>query len=130
MKIIAEGQWLKAETSSHDLRGLSIIADLYILGGVAVAGSGLLFFILGSVYAVMPIGFGVIMIAIGYYLDDLHRLSWWAVVISNLVALVLTSYSAIFLHTVAYDITFIINVALSVLCIGYLMRSNVRKLFF
>ena len=130
MKIIAEGQWLKAEMSSHDLRGLSIIADLYILVGAVMAVTSFFLIPVGGFYSLLLIGAGVIMMAIGHYLDDLHRFSWWLVVISNFVSLAMTSYSAIFLHTPIYDVSFFINVALSILCLGYLLRSNVRKLFF
>jgi hypothetical protein len=131
MKIIAEGQWLKAETSSHDLRGLSIIADLYILAGAVIAVSSFFLIAIGSFYSLLLlIGAGVIMIAIGHYLDNLNRFSWWLVVISNFVSLAMTSYSAIFIQMPIYDVSFFINVAVSVLCVGYLTRSNVRKLFF
>jgi hypothetical protein len=131
MKIIAEGQWLKAEMSSHNLRGLSIIADLYILAGAVIAVSSFFLIAIGSFYSLLLlIGAGVIMIAIGHYLDNLNRFSWWLVVISNFVSLAMTSYSAIFIQMPIYDVSFFINVAVSVLCVGYLTRSNVRKLFF
>ncbi|MFW9789181.1 MAG: hypothetical protein ACFFE2_04445 [Candidatus Thorarchaeota archaeon] len=121
---------MKDELASHNLRGLELIADLYILGGILVFGVGVALFVLGSLTALLLAGFGIIMIATGYYLDDLRRLAWIAVIITNFIALTTTAYSAFILHTQIYDPTFIINVAISILCIGYLLRPQVRNLFF
>ena len=121
---------MKAEMSSHDLRGISIIADLYILVGAVMATASFFLIPVWGFYSLLLIGAGVIMMAIGHYLDDLHRFSWWLVVISNFVSLVTTSYSAIFLQTPIYDVSFFINVVLSVLCLGYLLKPSVRNLFF
>ncbi len=130
MNIVAEGKWLKAETTLHNLRGLSLIADLYIIGGALMAGLSLFLIVFGSFYALILVAAGFILIAIGYYLDDLHRFSWWAVVLSNAISLVTTSYSAIVLQIVIFDVIFVINTLLSALCLGYLLRASVRNLFF
>jgi hypothetical protein len=121
---------MKEAMRSHNLRGLSLIADLYLLGGALMIGSSLFLVVLGSILVLIPIGAGVIMIAIGHYLDDLHKFSWWAVIISNFCTLAITSTSVIFFHASIYDIAFVINVVLSFTCVAYLMKRDVRNLFF
>jgi len=123
--------------SSHSLRGLHLIADLCILEGILLFGSGVAILALGSLFAFILIVAGIVMIALGYYLDNLRRIAWWAVVITNIVSLasVLTGilFNNIFLNnplgTTDY-VSLIINLILSCLIVGYLFRKSVRTLFF
>jgi len=129
---------MKEAMSSHNLRGLSLVADLCILQGFLIMiGLGVLLLVLGSIFVFIPIGAGAFMIAMGYYLDDLRQFAWWAVIIINSLTL-----AGIFIGTISTYIifhfpigltdfaTFIISVPLGLLIIGYLLRSSVRALFF
>ena len=132
-----EGLRMREAMSAHDLRGLSLIADLCMLEGVLVFGPGILLLVFGSLSAIIPIIAGVFLIAVGYYLNDLHKFAWWAIVIINSLFLANSVLGSIFTGIVIgipfgliNAITVIINIVLSTLVIGYLMKGNVRSLFF
>jgi len=79
---------MKEAMSSHNLSGLSLVADLCILQGFLIMiGLGVLLLVLGSIFVFIPIGAGAFMIAMGYYLDDLRQFAWWAVIIINSLSL-------------------------------------------
>ncbi|MFW9975040.1 MAG: hypothetical protein ACFFDQ_07250 [Candidatus Thorarchaeota archaeon] len=122
---------------THSLKGLRLIADLCILEGLLLFGSSVVFLALGSLFAFIPIVAGVLMIVLGFYLDNLQRIAWWAVVITNAVSLagVLIGILSnnIFLNNplgTTDIVSLIINLVLSCLIVGYLLRKNVRSLFF
>ncbi|MHA2057997.1 MAG: hypothetical protein ACW979_10240 [Candidatus Thorarchaeota archaeon] len=116
--------------SSHDLRGLSLIADFYMIGGAAVIGVSLLLLFTGYFVALIAIGFGIIIITVGHYLDDLHPASWWFAIITNMVPLPFLLYNFVVYNNPTIGITFIINLALAILVMGYLLRPKVRNHFF
>jgi hypothetical protein len=128
---------MREAMSAHDLRGLSLIADLCILEGVLVFITGVLVLVSGFLIATIPIITGVSLIAVGHYLNDLRKFAWWAIVIMNSLILANILLGSIFTGIViglpfglTNSVTFIINVVLSTLVIGYLLKSNVRNLFF
>ncbi len=117
--------------SSHSHRGLSLIADLCILEGFLLFGSSVVFLALGSLFAFIPILAGVLMIVLGYYLDNLQRIAWWAVVITNAVSLagVLIGilFNNIFLNNplgTTDIVSLIINLVLSCLIVGILSEKK------
>jgi uncharacterized membrane protein (DUF2068 family) len=121
---------LKEALSPHNLRGLSLIADFYIIGGAAVMGVSLLLLFTGYSVALVALGYGVIIIAVGHYLDDLHPAAWWFAVITNIVPLGFFLNDFLVNNNPTMGITFIINLALAILVIGYLLRPKVRNHFF
>lgn len=126
------GITLKEATSAHNLRGLSLIGDLYILMGIGliIAGGFLLFanFLGGLVF----VGFGILLTAIGHYLDDLEPWAWWAAFLSNfgsgssIFIIISGSPLAITLSIVYY----VLGAALTIAIFVYLLRPSVRELFF
>lgn len=121
---------MKEAMSSHDLRGLSLIADFYMISGAAVMGVSLLLLFTGYFVALIAIGYGVIIIAVGHYLDDLHPAAWWFAVITNIVPLTFLLNDFLVNNNLTMGITFIINLALAILVTGYLLRPKVRNHFF
>ncbi|OLS29696.1 MAG: hypothetical protein ThorAB25_14810 [Candidatus Thorarchaeota archaeon AB_25] len=121
---------MKEAMSSHDLKGLSLISDYYMICGAAVFGVSLLLLFTGSFVALIAIGYGVIIIAVGHYLDDLHPAAWWFAVLSNLVPLASYLYNFLVNYNLTMGITFILNLALAILIIGYLLKPKVRNHFF
>jgi hypothetical protein len=121
---------LKEATSSHNLRGLSLISDFYMIGGAAVIGVSLLLLFTGSFAAIIAIGFGLIVVAVGHYLYDLHPAAWWFAIITNIVPLAFFLYDFIVTNNPTIGFTFIVNLALSILVVGYLLKPKVRNHFF
>lgn len=121
---------LKEAMSSHDLRGLSLIADFYMIGGTAIIGVGLLFLFTGIFAAIIAVGYGVLIVAVGYYLDDLHPAAWWFAIITNFAPLPLFLYDFFVASNPTTGFAVILNLALSILIVGYLVRPKVRNLFF
>lgn len=123
--------------SSHSHKGLNLIADLCIIEGVVLTGSGALLLVFGFIFALILLIAGIVMVAMGYYLDDLRKFAWWVVIIINSLSLagtfIGTALNSNMFHTplgLSDFVTFVINILLSFLIVGYLLRSNVRKLFF
>ncbi len=128
---------MKEATSSHDLKGLKLIADLCIIEGILLVGFGVVFLVFGSLSAIFPVVAGILMMAMGYYLDDLRKIAWWGVIIINSLSLVGLLVGALFYNIINQlpigqtdFATLVINIPVSVLVIGYLQRSKVRSLFF
>ena len=121
---------LKEAMQSHNLRGLSLISDLYMISGAAVIGVSLLLLFTGALIAIITVGFGIIVVAVGHYLDDLHPAAWWFAVITDAVPLPFLLYDFIVNNNLTTGFTFIINLIIAILVIGYLLKSNVRSLFF
>jgi hypothetical protein len=123
--------------SPHDLRGLKLIADLCILEGVLLAATSVFLLALGSLIAFIPISAGIVIFAMGYYLNNLNTTAWWIVVILNSFNLTAAFISPLVgglifhLPITATDLlTIIINGILSSFIVGYLLRGKVRSLFF
>ncbi len=128
---------MKESMSAHDLKGLKLIADLCIIEGILLVGSGVVLLVLGSLSAIFPVVAGILMMAMGYYLDDLRKIAWWGVIITNSLSLVGLLVGTLFSNIINQlpigqtdFATLVINIPLSVLVIGYLLRSKVRSLFF
>ncbi|MFX1605536.1 MAG: hypothetical protein ACFFDD_06475 [Promethearchaeota archaeon] len=121
---------MKEALSSHDFRGLSLIADFYMIAGAAVIGVSLLLLFTGALTALIAIGYGVIIVTVGYYLDDLHPVAWWFAVITNFAPLVFFLYDFFVTDNPTTGFAIILNLALSILIVGYLVRPKVRSLFF
>jgi len=128
---------LREAMSSHSHKGLNLIADLCIIEGVVLTGSGALLLVFGFIFALILLIAGIVMVAMGYYLDDLRKFAWWVVIIINSLSLagtfIGTALNSNMFHTplgLSDFVTFVINILLSFLIVGYLLRSNVRKLFF
>jgi len=108
-----------------------------MLQGAILAGFSILLLLLGAIFAILPLGAGVAVIAVGYYLDNLYPLAWWVVIIINFLTLagilIGTFYSTIVdqIPLTSTDIiTFTINGILSTFVLGYLLKRDVRTLFF
>jgi hypothetical protein len=78
------------------------------------------------------IGGGVILMAIGWALDDLHSWAWWGSILTNLgvlngviVGMLIDIPSAI--TTLLYNI---IGIAVAITIIVYLLTPGVRNQFF
>ncbi|MHA3962420.1 MAG: hypothetical protein AM325_002665 [Candidatus Thorarchaeota archaeon SMTZ1-45] len=128
---------MREAMSSHSHKGLNLIADLCIIEGVVLTGSGALLLVFGFIFALILLIAGIVMVAMGYYLDDLRKFAWWVVIIINSLSLagtfIGTALNSNMFHTplgLSDFVTFVINILLSFLIVGYLLRSNVRKLFF
>jgi hypothetical protein len=132
-----ETMGLKENMSSHSLRGLSLISDLCILEGIYLAISGLVLLLYAAFYAIIPIGAGVVLVVMGYYLDDLHRFAWWAVITTSFLSLAGTTIGSLYSGNILQIpigltnfVSFVVNLVLGILIVGYLLKSNVRALFF
>ncbi|MFX1482506.1 MAG: hypothetical protein ACFFCP_04870 [Promethearchaeota archaeon] len=120
---------LKEATASHNLRGLDLISDIYMITGAAmgVAGFFLLFTI--SFTGLIAIGYGLLVVAVGYYLDNLRPAAWWFAVITGIVPLPFFLYYFIVAINITTGFTLILNLILAILVVGYLLKPNVRSLF-
>jgi hypothetical protein len=123
--------------SSHDLKGLSLISDLCIIEGIILTVSGVVLSLFAALYAIISIGAGLVLIVMGYYLNDLHRFAWWAVISVSFLSLVGTAIGSLYSgNTLQFPsgltslANFVVNLVLSIIIMGYLLKSNVRALFF
>lgn len=101
-----------------------------MIAGAAVIGVSLLLLFTGALTALIAIGYGVIIVTVGYYLDDLHPVAWWFAVITNFAPLVFFLYDFFVTDNPTTGFAIILNLALSILIVGYLVRPKVRSLFF
>jgi hypothetical protein len=123
--------------SSHDLKGLSLISDLCIIEGIILTVSGVVLLLFAALYAIISIGAGLVLIVMGYYLNDLHQFAWWAVISMSFLSLAGTAIGSLYSgNTLQFPsgltsiVNFVVNLILSVIIVGYLLKSNVRALFF
>lgn len=121
---------LKEAMKSHNLRGLSLISDFYMICGTAVIGVSLLLLFTGALAAIISIGFGIVVVAVGHYLDDLHPAAWLFAVLTNIAPLAFFLYNFVITSNPTTGFAIILNLALSIIIVGYLLKSNVRSLFF
>ena len=123
---------MKEATSAHDLKGLSVIGDLYILMGLEVGIAGIFFLWSLNLIGLVFLGFGFFLAAIGYYLDDLRPWTWWGAFLGNLGAGGTIGFT-IAGSPLVITVSLIYIVAQAALTFGiciYLLRPSVRSLFF
>lgn len=123
---------MKAATSSHDLKGISFIGDLYILMGMGLTFAGIILLFTINLMGLLFIGLGLFLGAIGHYLDDLKPWAWWGAFLGNL-----GSGGSIFhiisetpLELAISSVYYLGGVALTIGIFVYLLRPSVRELFF
>jgi hypothetical protein len=126
------GITLKEATSAHNLRGLSLIGDLYFLVGLGLFVAGVFFLSGSNLIGLIFAGMGIFLTAIGHYLDELEPWAWWGAFLGNLgsggsvVYIITGSPLAITLSVVYY----LLEAALTIAIFVYLLRPSVRELFF
>jgi hypothetical protein len=128
---------MKESMSSHNLRGLSLISDLCMLEGVYLAIVGLVLLLHAAFYAIILIGAGVVLVVMGYYLNDLYRFAWWAVITTSFLSVAGTTIGSLYSGNILQIpigltnfVSFVVNLVLGTLIVGYLLKSNIRALFF
>jgi hypothetical protein len=123
---------LKESTSAHDLKGLSLIGDLYILLGIVMILMSIFFLLSMNLYGLVFTGMGLFVIGIGHYLDDLKGWAWWGALLGNvgsislLFSIIIAGPFQVTLTTVYYFVQACLQAAMFV----YLLRPSVRGLFF
>jgi len=123
---------VKEANSTHDLKGLSLIGDLYILMGLEVGIAGIFFLLFLNLIGLVFLGFGFFLAAIGYYLDELEPWAWWGAFLGNLGAGGTIGFTLVG-SPLVIAVTLIYIIAQAALTFGiciYLLRPSVRSLFF
>ncbi len=122
---------MKGIGSSDSPKGVSIIATLEILCGMGCSALGLLVLLFDIVNGLILIGYGVVLIAMGWALDALHSWAWWGNVLTNAALLLAILIGALMDIPSASDILFsnIINIVLAIAIIVYLLTPDVRNQF-
>ena len=123
---------MKAATSSHELRGISFIGDLYILMGMGLIFAGIIYIFTINLMGLLIIGFGLMLGAIGHYLDDLKPWAWWGAFLGNLGtgSSMFHIISATPLELAISSVYYLGGAALTIGIFVYLLRPSVRELFF
>jgi hypothetical protein len=108
-----------------------MIADLEILFGFGFSVLGLLVLFFDTVNGLLLIGYGVVLIAMGWALDALHSWAWWGNVLINAVLLLGILIRVLMDIPSASGILFsnIISIALEIAIIVYLLTPGVRSQF-
>jgi hypothetical protein len=127
---------------SHNLKGVSWIADFYILVGIIWIIMNLMILfsstfsgILLIGYGILIVGYGIFLVIAGFYLDGLNRWAFIIVVIENLVSTIVFIISLILnvLSTEHINITSIIfnivSIAVCIIIVVYLLTPRVRSHF-
>jgi len=123
---------LKESTSAHDLKGLSLIGDLYVLLGIVMILMSIFFLLSMNLYGLVFIGMGLFVISIGHYLDDLKVWAWWGALLGNVgfislpFFIIVTGPFQVTITTVYYFVQACLQAAMFV----YLLRPGVRGFFF
>jgi len=108
-----------------------MIADLEILCGIGCSILGLIVLVLGNVNGLLLIGYGVVLIAMGWALDALHSWAWWGNILTN-VGLLLGTLIRMLMDIPSDSITLfsnIISIVLAIAIIVYLLTPGVRSQF-
>ena len=123
---------MKAATSSHELRGISYIGDLYILMGMGLIFAGIIYLFTINLMGLLFIGFGLMLGAIGHYLDDLKPWAWWGAFLGSLGtgSSMFHIISATPLELAISSVYYLGGAALTIGIFVYLLRPSVRELFF
>ena len=122
---------MKGIRSSDSPRGVGMIADLEILCGIGCSVLGLIVLVSGGVAGLLLIGYGVVLIAMGWALDALHSWAWWGNILTN-VALLLGTLTRMLLDIPSDSVTLfsnIISIVLSIVITVYLLTPGVRSQF-
>jgi hypothetical protein len=123
---------LKESTSAHDLKGLSLIGDLYILLGIAMILMSISFLLSMNLSGLVFTGMGLFIIGIGHYLDDLKGWAWWGALLGNvgfisfLLSIMFAGQFQVTPTTAYYSVQACLQAAMFV----YLLQPSVRGLFF
>jgi len=122
---------LKGIRSSDSPRGVGMIATLEILFGIGISVLGLLVLFFDIVNGLLLIGYGVVLIAMGWALDALHSWAWWGNVLTNAVLLLGILIRVLMDIPSASDVLFsnIISIVLEIAIIVYLLTPGVRSQF-
>ena len=123
---------MKEATSTHNLRGLSLIGDLYILMGMGLIVAGAFSLITSNLIGLVFAGMGILLAAIGHYLDDLEPWAWWGAILGNigLGSSVFIIISGSLLAITISIVYYLLEVTLTIAIFVYLLRPSVRELFF
>ncbi len=119
-------------TSSHDLKGLRLIGDLYVLIGMGLILASILFTQSFILVVLFFMSMGIACVGIGHYLDDLKPWAWGGAVITNIVLACSMIYT-ISTSSLQIGISMVYQIAYVIFSIGivvYLLRPTVRNLFF
>jgi peptidoglycan/LPS O-acetylase OafA/YrhL len=123
---------LKESTSAHDLKGLHLIADLYVLIGIVMIFMSLFLLLSMNLYGLLFTAMGIFVIGIGHYLDDLKVWAWWGALLGN-VGCISLLFSIIvvgpFQDTTTTVYSFV-QACLQAAMFVYLLKPSVRGLFF
>ncbi len=122
---------MKGIRSSDSPRGVGMIATLEILFGIGFSALGLLVLLFDIVNGLLLIGYGVVLIALGWALDALYSWAWWGNILTNAVTLLGILIRVLMDIPSASDILFsnIISIALEITIIVYLLTPGVRSQF-
>ncbi|MGY5859624.1 MAG: hypothetical protein RTU63_09655 [Candidatus Thorarchaeota archaeon] len=123
---------MKEATASHNLRGLSLIGDLYILMGIGMIPGGVYFLLMMNLGGLVFLGMGLLLVSIGHYLDDLNPWAWWGAVLGNFgsggtIAFTIAGSSLQIAISLFY---YLAQAAFTIAIFVYLLRPSVRELFF
>jgi len=122
---------LKGLRLSDSPRGVGMIADLEILCGIGCSVLGLIVLVSGSINGLPFIGYGVVLIAMGWALDAMHSWAWWGNILTNVVSLLGTLIGMLMDFPSGSTTLFsnIISIALSTVITVYLLKPSVRSQF-
>ena len=122
---------MKGIGSSDSPRGVGMIATLEILIGMGCSALGLLVLFFDIVNGLLLLGYGVVLIALGWALDALHSWAWWGNVMTNAVLLIGILIIVLMDIPSASSVLFsnIVNIALEIAIIVYLLTPSVRRQF-
>ena len=98
--------------------------------GLFIAGVFFLFTL--NLTGLVFVGVGILLAVIGHYLDDLEPWAWWGAFLSNLAQgssiYIIISGSPL---TITFSIVFyLLQAALTIAILVYLLRPSVKELFF
>ncbi|MFW9844926.1 MAG: hypothetical protein ACFFEV_10145 [Candidatus Thorarchaeota archaeon] len=123
---------MREATSSHNLRGLSLICDLHFLFGLGLIVAGVFFLFGGNLVGLIFAGIGVLLTAIGHYLDELEPWAWWGALLGNLGlgGSVFYIISGTPLEIAISVVFYLLQALWGIAILVYLLRPSVRELFF
>jgi len=100
--------------------------------GLGLSIVGIFFLFTPNLIGLVFVGLGILLAAIGHYLDDLEPWAWWAAFLGNLGS---GSSIYIIISGSPLSITFsfvyyLFQAALTIAIFVYLLQPSVRELFF
>ncbi len=122
---------MKGLRLSDSPRGVGMIANLEILCGIGCSVLGLIVLVSGIINGLPFIGYGVVIIAMGWTLDAMHSWAWWGNILTNVVLLLGTLIGMLMDFPSGSTTLFsnIISIALSAVITVYLLKPSVRSQF-